>query len=144
MDACSELGIGSAQVNVLDHRVRRFSEKRQLILDKMISVRDSFRPQLVLCPSLGDVHQDHCVVAQEAVRAFKRTCLLSYELPWNNLSFGNQLGVRLTEDQVMKKARAIGRYKSQSARDYMQEDYIIAAAKTRGCHVGTRLPKCTR
>lgn len=137
VDACSELGIGSAQVNVLDHRVRRFSEKRQLILDKMISVRDSFRPQLVLCPSLGDVHQDHCVVAQEAVRAFKRTCLLSYELPWNNLSFGNQLGVRLTEDQVMKKARAIGRYKSQSARDYMQEDYIIAAAKTRGCHVGT-------
>ena len=25
------------------------------------------------------------------------------ELPWNNLSFGNQLGVRLTEDRVMKK-----------------------------------------
>tara|TARA_B100000780_G_C21073967_1_gene432266 strand:+ start:75 stop:710 length:636 start_codon:yes stop_codon:yes gene_type:complete len=137
VDACAVLGIQSDMVQILDYRVRRFSEKRQEILDDMISIRNSFRPELVICPSLGDVHQDHGVIAQEAVRAFKQNCLLSYELPWNSFSFNNQLGVRLTEEQVEKKANAIGCYKSQGHRDYMQEDYIVAAAKTRGCQLGT-------
>lgn len=136
VDACAELGLEAEMVSIFNYQVRRFSESRQDILDDMISIRSSFSPQLILCPSLGDVHQDHSVIAQEAVRAFKKNCLLSYELPWNNFSFNNHLGVRLDQRHIDKKINAILKYKSQGHRDYMREDYIVGAAKMRGCQLG--------
>ena len=45
-------------------------------------------------PSLGDIHQDHETIAREGSRAFKRTTLLGYEIPWNCFSF-QPAGVRV-------------------------------------------------
>ena len=59
------------------------------LLEDLIKIRASFRPDLVSVPSLGDTHQDHHVIAEEALCAFQSTTLLAFELLWNNLNFNS-------------------------------------------------------
>ncbi|MGH2552220.1 MAG: hypothetical protein ACRDEB_00795, partial [Chitinophagaceae bacterium] len=55
-----------------------------------------------------------------------------YELPWNNSNFHQQLFIGLTENELEKKVNALKEYRSQSQRNYMQEDFIRSLAKVRG------------
>ena len=87
-------------------------------------------------PSLKDLHQDHETVAKEGLRAFKNISILGYELLWNNLSFNTTCFVRLTEENVDAKYRALNEYRSQNFRDYMSREFIFAHAKTRGVQSG--------
>jgi len=90
----------------------------------------------VFIPSLNDLHQDHKVIAEEGVRAFKNSSLLSYELLWNIISFHNTCFFELTLNQVEKKIKAIQEYKSQTFRGYSDPDFIKAQLKVRGVQVG--------
>src|SRR5690606_30885039 len=85
--ATNKLGIESSDCIVLQYEVRRFPENRQAILDDMIRLNKEYHPDIVLLPSIHDTHQDHAVIANEGFRAFKRTTMLGYEVPWNNLDF---------------------------------------------------------
>src|SRR4051812_18535077 len=55
--------LGVADPDCIVHRfeVRRFPEQRQEILDTMIQLSNTYRPQVVLLPSPNDTHQDHHV-----------------------------------------------------------------------------------
>jgi len=79
-----------------------------------------------------DVHQDHQVIHQEGLRAFKNTTFAGYELPWNNYSFHTNFFMRLAESDLTKKTEALKEYQSQAHRNYMQEDFIRSLAKVRG------------
>lgn len=120
----------------LEVPIRRFSEYRQQILDKLLKFKDDLNPDLVLQPSLTDIHQDHQVVAMEGLRAFKNINLLGYETSWNNLNFDAQLFVKLEERHLLKKARAVGCYRSQSDKRYIDPDYVKSVAKVRGVQIG--------
>ena len=89
-EATAELGIPEANLTVHDFEVRTFPERRQDILELLIALWEEWRPDAVFQPSLHDVHQDHQVVAAEGLRAFKRTTILGYEIPWNNFDFAYQ------------------------------------------------------
>src|SRR5918998_746491 len=89
-EATAELGIPDSQLTVHDFEVRSFPEHRQEILELLIGLWDEWKPDAVLQPSLRDIHQDHQVIAAEGLRAFKRTTILGYEIPWNNFDFGSQ------------------------------------------------------
>src|SRR6476661_4859591 len=52
-----------------------------------VALWEEWEPDVVFQPSLHDVHQDHRAVAEEGLRAFKRTTILGYEIPWNNFDF---------------------------------------------------------
>ena len=78
----------------------------------------------------------------EGLRAFKRSTVLSYELPWNNMSFNHQCYVELQEDDIRRKVAAIDKYKSQAAKDYMSKDNVYALAKVRGVQVGRQYAEC--
>ena len=67
-------GLKDNQYEILNYRVRYLHEKRQEILEKIVQVRNSFQPTLVIGPSLNDLHQDHIIVANEMVRAFQILC----------------------------------------------------------------------
>ena len=86
----SSYGIDKEHLFILDYPVREFTSHRQDILDDMIKIGNRLNPDYVFAPSLNDVHQDHHVIAEEAIRAFKKTTLFAYEVPWNNLQFNNQ------------------------------------------------------
>ena len=134
--ATKVLGIDEAHLRVYDFAVRTFPTMRQEILDQMIVLAQELKPDCVMMPALIDLHQDHKTVAEEGLRAFKRTTVLAYEIPWNNLNFSHQAYVRLEERHVEKKIEALACYESQQHRNYTREDYIRNVALTRGIDVG--------
>ena len=79
--ATAALGLQEENLAVYDFDVRTFPDRRQDILELLVGVWDEFRPDVVFQPSVHDVHQDHQTVAQEGLRAFKRTTVLGYEIP---------------------------------------------------------------
>ena len=133
--ANAELGIDEGQVTTHDFEVRTFPDHRQEILEVMIELWSSWTPDLVLMPSLKDIHQDHQVVAAEGLRAFKRTTVLGYEIPWNNFNFDYQLYVALEERHIERKVNALMQYESQQHRNYANPEYIRNLARTRGINI---------
>jgi LmbE family N-acetylglucosaminyl deacetylase len=136
--ATASLGIPPANLRLFNFKVRRFGQARQEILDELILLNRELAPDIVFCPSATDIHQDHAVVAAEAVRAFKRTTILGYELPWNNLTVSTTCFIKLEERHVDKKIESLQCYVSQRDRDYAQEQPIRALAVVRGTQVGVK------
>ena len=93
--ATAELGIPSENLTVHDFDVRTFPDHRQEILELLIEIWNDWEPDVVFQPSLHDIHQDHQAIATEGLRAFKRTTILGYEIPWNNLDFAYQAYISL-------------------------------------------------
>lgn len=136
--AMQSFGIPRERVVILDYPVRRFAEYRQNILDDMIRIKKEIAPTMVFAPSLNDVHQDHYVIAKEAMRAFKNTTLLAYEVPWNNFTFHNQVYITLSEMQLQKKIDAIACYRTQQKRTYAAKEFTIGQACVHGVQAGCK------
>lgn len=133
--AIDVLGVSRPNVHIHPHEVRTFSYHRQEILESLIDLKRDLLPDLVFLPSTQDIHQDHQVMCQEGVRAFKTTCLLGYELPWNNISFSTNCFVILTEEHVERKIKALACYGSQSHHPYLRPEFIRSLAVTRGTQI---------
>ncbi|MDQ3895467.1 MAG: PIG-L family deacetylase, partial [Actinomycetota bacterium] len=138
-EATAVLGVGEAQLTVHDFEVRTFPEHRQEILELLIALWEDLRPDAVLQPSVKDIHQDHQVVAAEGLRAFKRTTVLGYEIPWNNFNFDNQAYVALERAHLEQKVAALSKYASQKHRKYADPEYVWNLARTNGINVGREL-----
>lgn len=136
--ATKVLGIKKKNLTILNYKVRFFFSSRQEILENMIKFKKNIKPDLVLMPSLKDIHQDHSVIAQEGLRAFKNSTILAYELVWNNLNFQNMMFVRLDKKHIQAKWNALNKYKSQKIRSYMNKDFIFSLARTRGVQIGSK------
>ncbi len=131
-EATAEIGIAQENLTVHDFEVRTFPDHRQAILELLIQLWEEWEPQVVLQPSLNDVHQDHQVIAMEGLRAFKRTTILGYEIPWNNFNFDYQAYVALERGHLEKKTAALAKYASQQHRRYCDPEYIWNVARTHG------------
>lgn len=136
--ATNELGIKKEKLLIYKYRVRRFARSRQEILENLVALNREIHPDLVLMPSIHDLHQDHFTIANEGLRAFKKTSILSYEIPWNNLNFSTQCYVTLTEDDLQRKIDALNCYESQKFRSYFSEAFIRSLAVTRGTQIGDK------
>ena len=136
--ATAQLGIVPERLLLYRYEVRRFSYRRQEILQDLVDLNEQLCPDMVLMPCLHDLHQDHSTVAMEGLRAFKRTTILSYELPWNNLNFSTQCFVIVSEEHLRLKIVALGCYDSQKDRYYVSEEYIRSLAITRGTQIGRK------
>jgi len=138
MNATAKLGIKKENVIIYNYEVRKLNYARQEILEDLIQYRKKIFPDLVLMPSLKDIHQDHSTIAQEGLRAFKNTTILGYELIWNNLTFDTTSFIKLDKKHIQSKCNALQEYKSQGTRDYMSEEFIFSLARTRGVQIGTK------
>ena len=136
-EAVAELGLRLENLIIYNYQVRKLSYSRQEVLESLIDIRRKESFDLVLMPSLKDIHQDHSTIAQEGLRAFKNTTILGYELIWNNLSFDTTCFVKLNREHVDAKCRALKKYTSQADRDYMSEEFVFSLAKTRGVQIGS-------
>lgn len=140
--ATSELGILPTNLLIYNYQVRMFSYCRQQILEDLVALRKTTSFDLILTPSLQDIHQDHSTIAQESLRAFKNTTILGYELIWNNLSFDSKCFVKLREKHIEAKQKALNQYESQGKRDYLSKEFTFSLAKTRGVQVGADYAEC--
>jgi N-acetylglucosamine malate deacetylase 1 len=130
--ALQQLGMHASKLLMYDFEVRDFSQKRQEILEELVSLNKYIQPNLVFIPSATDIHQDHQVIHNEALRAFKNSSILGYELPWNQSVFQSRYFIKFSKEMLDKKIKSIQAYKSQEHRNYMQEDFIRSLAKVRG------------
>lgn len=133
--ATSHIGIDFSNVRLKNYPVRRFSQFRQDILEDIIQLRQQLQPDLVFVPASSDIHQDHQVVYQESLRAYKQSSILGYELPWNAFEFKASFHVTLEQADLQKKIDALLCYKSQQFRPYFQGDFVRSLATIRGTQV---------
>ena len=136
LNAAASLGLKAENILFYHFPVRHFPDHRQDILEELVKLNAQLHPDLVFAPSLHDIHQDHATVASEALRAFKKTSILGYEEPWNNLTFNNQVFVTLQEHHVRAKAKAFACYESQRGRPYADEGFFLSLAHCHGIQIG--------
>jgi LmbE family N-acetylglucosaminyl deacetylase len=131
---------GIENYTLLDFETRKFDRQRQHILDWMCAEGESFKPDLVLCSAYGDCHQDHIIVRDEAVRAYRRSSILGYELPWSNpAGFFPRFYVPLEQEHLNIKLKALAKYKSQwGKRHYMETEIVQATTLMRGQQIDHR------
>jgi LmbE family N-acetylglucosaminyl deacetylase len=134
--ALESLGLDKSRVNFYDFPVREFDSHRQEILEKLVQLSIQLKPEVVFCPSLNDTHQDHSVIANECVRAFRKTTVLGYELPWNTKQFDSSLSVSLQEHHIEAKEKSLGFYLSQQGRAYFESGLIKNHSRMRATVAG--------
>lgn len=133
----------AASMNLLDIEshldympVRLFNNNRQYILDALIKEAALTSPDFIFTHSAYDRHQDHRVVGEESLRAFRNNTVLTYTSVINRLEGQENYFVRLTSEHMLKKANALKCYKSQERRAYMQPDVVYATAHIAGLKAG--------
>lgn len=126
--------LGTKDYSVEDIPVRYFTEHRQAILEKLVEVKRQFEPDIVLTINSSDTHQDHSVVHNESIRAFRNSSIYGYELPWNFTYVSTNMFVNLEERHLENKINMTLAYESQISlgRPYITYDYVVTAAKFRG------------
>jgi LmbE family N-acetylglucosaminyl deacetylase len=128
--------LGVKKFKIFDFKVRYFPTYRQEMLEILFDYNEKNKPDLILTPSPNDLHQDHQTVTNEALRAFKHSTILGYELPWNNIVFRENCFITLEERHICKKIEALWNYKTQiSERHYFDKEYLIGLSRSRGTQI---------
>ena len=131
----AHLELDEDHYKIFSFKVRNLHQYRQEVLEDLIRTRNHFQPDVVIGPSLNDLHQDHQVVALEMTRAFKTSAsILCYELPWNHITFNTQCFSKLSREHVERKCTLLENYRSQilGGKHYFFREFIFGLAKTRG------------
>lgn len=134
--ATKVLGIKAENLLLFKYRVRHFAYHRQEILEDLVKLNKDLLPDLIFMPCLHDLHQDHSTIAMEGLRAFKKTSILGYEIPWNNMNFSTQCFIHFEENHLTNKITALNCYNSQKNRNYLSDKFITSLAVTRGIQIG--------
>ena len=129
---------GTVEYDLYEMEMRELGYNRQKILDILYEESSSTNYDLVTCPSSFDTHQDHKVIREECFRAFKKTTIFGYEMPWNNRKFESDVFVEVSESDLKNKLKHFDCYKSQSNRTFFSEDYIRSMATYRGFQCGVQ------
>ena len=134
------LGIPKDRLFVYNYKVRMLSYHRQEVLEEMVRLRGLIQPDLVLLPSGNDLHQDHQVVHNEGLRAFKQASIWGYELPWNHVTFSTQAFVKLDQHHLDMKWKMMSTYASQfeKHRAYFTKEFVEGLATVRGVQVNEK------
>jgi len=126
-------GITRSRVGNIQRRV--FHEQRSRIRSVLLEVQREFDPDLVFCPTLNDVHQDHSVTAEEVTRIFRDKGVLGYEAVRSSVFFRPNLYFTFEETPLREKISIVMCYKSQFDRYYFKPDVIKLLARMRGNQV---------
>lgn len=112
------LGVPKKSVILRDFETRRFPERRQEILEYMIQLNRSFRPEIVFVHTKADIHQDHGTITEEGLRAFRGTTVLGYDVLRSSYGFFPNFLVEVSEQAVERKIAALAEYKTYHSRYY--------------------------
>jgi len=133
--ATSKIGIKKKNVIIFDYPVREFFKHRQDILDNLLEIKKKINPDLTLTPCSYDIHQDHRVIYDETIRAFKQKTIIGYELPWNCFKSISNINVELSKKNVAAKIESLRCYVSQRKKFYFDEKFILNQMKINGSFI---------
>src|SRR5690606_14648184 len=115
------LGLRDDQIEVGSFETRRFPDFRQEILEKMLQLKRQLKPQIVFVHTAQDIHQDHVTLTQEALRAFRGTTVLGYDVLRSSYGFFPHFLVEVSAAGVKKKIEALSKYTTYAERYYFSE-----------------------
>jgi LmbE family N-acetylglucosaminyl deacetylase len=112
------LGVPDDHVTFGGFETRRFPQVRQEILEYLIQMNRSFHPDIVFTHTRADIHQDHATVTEEALRAFRGTTVLGFDVLRSSYGFFPNFLVDVTKEDVEKKIEALAQYKTYANKYY--------------------------
>jgi N-acetylglucosamine malate deacetylase 1 len=112
------LGVPEQNVVLGPFETRRFPECRQEILEYMIQLNKSFRPEVVFVHTRADIHQDHATITEEALRAFRGTSVLGFDVLRSSYGFFPNFLVEVTAQDAECKVAALAEYKTYASKYY--------------------------
>jgi LmbE family N-acetylglucosaminyl deacetylase len=138
---CEILGINRILADDLP-RDGYLETHKQEIRNFLHSLKINFNPQLVLCPSIHEFHQDHKTVAECALTIFRdASTILGYEVLRSvNPDFKPNFYVILEQVDVDKKIAGVNCWKSQLKRRpyFFSTDIFMAHMRMRGAMAKTK------
>jgi N-acetylglucosamine malate deacetylase 1 len=125
-DSMAILGVPKNKVVVQEFTTRKFPDMRQEILEYLLELRRDFKPEIVFVHTRQDIHQDHNVVTEEALRAYRGITVLGYDVVRSSYGFFPHFLVEVTEEDVGKKIEALSQYETYHDRYYFDTDLLRA------------------
>lgn len=122
----SMLGVPEEQIIVEKFETRKFPEMRQEVLEYLLKIRHDFKPEMVFVHTKSDIHQDHNVATEEALRAYRGTTVLGYDVVRSSYGFFPHFLVEVTEADVQAKLDALAKYKTYSDTYYFDPSLLRA------------------
>jgi LmbE family N-acetylglucosaminyl deacetylase len=134
------LGPSLAGLHLHSHRDGFLPAEWAAAKDVLLGVAREVRPDIVLAPSVTDLHQDHRLVAELAWQAFRGALILAYEIPkWDGDMSRPSLYVPLPEDVVAAKIAHLHRhFPTQLGKAWFDEELFRSILRLRGVECGTR------
>ena len=142
--AAEKLGLSAEQVAIEDLDGQILQYQAQEVREVFLRWRREFDPDIVFVPAREDIHQDHHVVYEEAIRIFRDRTVVGFEVVRSTLSFRPNFYVEITGEQLHRKTEAVMDYQSQldpaqSAAYYFKPEIIRGQALFRGGQCGREL-----
>ncbi len=131
-NSMSILGVKPENAILHDFTTRRFQAARQEILEVMVGLKKRYHPEVVLVHTARDIHQDHKTITEEALRAFRGTTVLGFDVLRSSYGFFPDFLIEVSEEAVKTKIRALKAYKTYSDKYYFDESIIHATAIRHG------------
>ena len=125
-DSMEELGIPRVNVILEKFETRRFPSQRQDILEYLVKINRTIKPDVVFVHTRADLHQDHNTVTEEALRAFRGITVLGYDVIRSSYGFFPKLLVKVEESSVQAKLNALARYKTYIDKYYFDPEITRA------------------
>ncbi len=126
------LGVTPENAILHDFTTRRFQAARQEILEVMLDLKKKYHPEVVFVHTAQDIHQDHKTITEEALRAFRGTTLLGFDVLRSSYGFFPDFLVEVSEEGVKTKIQALKAYKTYVDKYYFDENIIHATAIRHG------------
>lgn len=118
------LGVAGEQVIVGEFETRKFQRDRQEILEYLYDLNRMHQPDVVFVHTDADIHQDHAVVTKEALRAFRGTTLLGFDVLRSSYGFFPHFLVEVSEQEVEAKVKALECYRTYAGKYYFDPAII--------------------
>ncbi len=112
------LGVPEQNVILGSFETRRFPEFRQEILEYMIQLNKSFKPEVVFVHTKADIHQDHATITEEGLRAFRGVSVLGFDVLRSSYGFFPNFLVEVTAQDAECKVAALAEYKTYASKYY--------------------------
>lgn len=126
------LGVPREKVIVQEFTTRKFPDMRQEILEYLLELRREFNPEIVFTHTRQDIHQDHNVVTEEALRAYRGITVLGYDVVRSSYGFFPHFMVEVTNEDVEKKIEALSQYETYHEKYYFDSELLRATMVRHG------------
>lgn len=128
--------MGVKELKILDFPATKLPNYACEIRNVLYDLNRKLLPELVICPSTGEINQDHKIVSDESIRTFRTTSLLGWIFEWSNFTVVPNFFFPLTKEQFLEKVRLVKQYKSQESRTYVK--LFLSSMEVNGARLGVR------